>query len=112
LAAARPASQAAVACLTVTVITGCGGVRRQSDGYVAKGLAILKVVGDECKDFVVGDPLVFLANPLGLRRAPATIVADVVSIKPTKAIFRPAQLKRATKDVSLDLFQRKARRLS
>jgi hypothetical protein len=83
LAAARPASQAAVACLTVTVITGCGGVRRQSDGYFATALGL----GGRHGDAPLSGLLSTLENEVEALRETRDFVQSFVDGKITCAQF-------------------------
>jgi hypothetical protein len=66
--------------------------------------SVLEVIGHERHDLVVGNPLIFLSNPLGLRCfAPIAPCREPVEVP--EALGCPSQVEHSPQDVSLDLRQ-------
>ena len=69
---------------------------------VSETLSVLVVIGHERHDLVVCNPLVFLADPLGLRCvAPLRLNREPVEVPET--LGRPSQVEYTPEDVPLDL---------
>ncbi|MEK7793088.1 MAG: hypothetical protein AAB353_01090, partial [Candidatus Hydrogenedentota bacterium] len=69
--------------------------------FLAKARAVSKMVGNERENFVIGNPLVLLANPLRLRRV-TTAVSNYEAVEVAETFCGPAKIKDAPQDVSLD----------
>ena len=68
-------------------------------GLVRVRIDVLVVVGDARKRLVIGEPLVFFAEPLRLGgRVAAPIVAGVASVEAAEPPGRPAEVEDAAED--------------